>query len=49
MTRCHGGVTTDQAFDMSGNVKEWTLARAPGQNPIRGGASNDTDAASAAR
>jgi len=28
------------AFDMSGNVKEWTLARAAGQNPLRGGASN---------
>jgi hypothetical protein len=29
-------------FDMSGNVKEWTLAHAPGENPIRGGASNNT-------
>jgi hypothetical protein len=29
-------------FDMSGNVKEWTLARAAGQNPLRGGASNNT-------
>ena len=33
---------TNRAFDMSGNVKEWTLARAPGQNPMRGGASNNT-------
>jgi hypothetical protein len=37
------GVTTDTPFDMSGNVKEWTLAHQPGQNPIRGGASNNTD------
>ncbi|MGN6107529.1 MAG: MopE-related protein, partial [Kofleriaceae bacterium] len=29
------------AYDMSGNVKEWTAARAPGQNPLRGGASNN--------
>ena len=29
------------AFDMSGNVKEWTSARAPEQNPLRGGASNN--------
>jgi formylglycine-generating enzyme required for sulfatase activity len=32
---------TDDAFDMSGNVKEWTAARAAGQNPIRGGSSNN--------
>ncbi len=32
---------TDDAFDMSGNVKEWTQARSPGQNPLRGGASNN--------
>jgi formylglycine-generating enzyme required for sulfatase activity len=37
-----GAGTTAHVFDMSGNVKEWTLARLPGQNPIRGGASNDT-------
>ena len=35
------GTGTDDAFDMSGNVKEWTLQRAPGQNPLRGGASNN--------
>jgi hypothetical protein len=35
--------TNDKAYDMSGNVKEWTLAHQPGQNPIRGGASNNTD------
>ncbi|MCX5741333.1 MAG: MopE-related protein [Proteobacteria bacterium] len=34
------GAGTNDAFDMSGNVKEWTKARAAGQNPIRGGASN---------
>ncbi len=35
------GPGTADAYDMSGNVKEWTAARAPGQNPIRGGASNN--------
>ena len=35
------GPGTNDAFDMSGNVKEWTKARAVGQNPIRGGASNN--------
>ncbi len=34
-------VLANDAFDMSGNVKEWTLARASGQNPLRGGASNN--------
>ena len=34
-------VGTNDAYDMSGNVKEWTLARTPGQNPLRGGASNN--------
>jgi hypothetical protein len=34
--------TGTSVFDMSGNVKEWTLAHAPGENPIRGGASNNT-------
>jgi hypothetical protein len=38
-----GGTTNDHVFDMSGNVKEWTLAHQTGQNPIRGGASNNTD------
>ncbi|MBA3465057.1 MAG: hypothetical protein H0T46_34305 [Deltaproteobacteria bacterium] len=32
---------TNDAFDMSGNVKEWTQARGSGQNPLRGGASNN--------
>ena len=35
------GPGANDAFDMSGNVKEWTLERAPGQNPLRGGASNN--------
>jgi hypothetical protein len=33
--------TVDDAFDLSGNVKEWTLERTPGVNPIRGGAYNN--------
>jgi hypothetical protein len=36
------GVPALQVFDMSGNVKEWTKAQQPGQNPMRGGASNNT-------
>ncbi|MDX2018820.1 MAG: MopE-related protein [Deltaproteobacteria bacterium] len=28
-------------YDLSGNVKEWTAARAPGINPLRGGAYNN--------
>jgi len=35
------GPSTADAFDMSGNVKEWAAARAAGQNPLRGGASNN--------
>ena len=35
------GPGTADAYDMSGNLKEWTAARAAGQNPIRGGASNN--------
>ncbi len=29
------------AYDMSGNVKEWAQARLPGQNPLRGGSANN--------
>ena len=36
----NGGANT--AFDMSGNVKEWTAPRSVGQNPIRGGSANNT-------
>jgi formylglycine-generating enzyme required for sulfatase activity len=32
---------TDRAYDMTGNVKEWVQARLPGENPLRGGASNN--------
>jgi len=40
---CNCKANTDTgAFDMSGNVREWTLAHAPGENPIRGGAANGT-------
>jgi hypothetical protein len=35
------GPGVNDAFDMSGNVKEWVARRAPGQNPLRGGASNN--------
>ena len=35
------GAGAADAFDMSGNVKEWTLERAPGQNPLRGGSANN--------
>ncbi len=42
LTQCFAnGPSTADAFDMTGNVKEWTRARAPGQNPLRGGASNN--------
>jgi hypothetical protein len=35
------GSATNRVNDLSGNVKEWTLARFPGVNPLRGGASNN--------
>ncbi|MGE3542358.1 MAG: MopE-related protein [Kofleriaceae bacterium] len=38
---CFANKATADAFDMSGNVKEWTQARAAGENPLRGGASNN--------
>lgn len=41
LASCFANVDTG-VFDMSGNVKEWTLAHQPGENPIRGGASNNT-------
>jgi hypothetical protein len=31
---------SNQIFDMSGNLREWTAERLPSINPIRGGASN---------
>ncbi|HUS30995.1 MAG TPA: MopE-related protein [Kofleriaceae bacterium] len=41
LTSCVANTGTG-VFDMSGNVREWTLAHSPGENPIRGGASNGT-------
>lgn len=41
MAMCHANNGANDTFDMSGNVKEWTQARRPGQNPLRGGASNN--------
>jgi hypothetical protein len=35
------GPGANDAFDMSGNVKEWVAERQPDQNPLRGGASNN--------
>jgi len=35
------GTGTNDAFDMSGNIREWTAERLPGANPIRGGSSNN--------
>lgn len=35
------GTGVNDAFDMSGNVKEWTAERTAGRNPLRGGASNN--------
>jgi len=31
----------NDAFDLTGNVKEWTRERSPNVNPLRGGASNN--------
>ncbi len=31
-----------RVYDLSGNVKEWALARAAGVNPLRGGSMNNT-------
>ena len=39
----------DRVFDLSGNAKEWTLARLPGANPLRGGAANNETAGVACR
>jgi hypothetical protein len=36
-----GGAMTNRIFDMSGNLQEWTQARAAGINPMRGGSYND--------
>jgi len=36
------GTAADRVFDLSGNAKEWTEARSPGVNPLRGGSYNNT-------
>ncbi|NVB80917.1 MAG: hypothetical protein HOV81_21145, partial [Kofleriaceae bacterium] len=41
LTSCYADHPAGDVFDMSGNVREWTKARSPGQNPIRGGSSSD--------
>lgn len=41
LTSCYAPIGTG-VFDMSGNVREWTLAHTTGENPIKGGASNGT-------
>jgi hypothetical protein len=43
MTSCFAnGPGVNDAFDMSGNIREWVAPRLPGANPIRGGAANAT-------
>ena len=42
MPMCRQTFMTRDVYDLSGNVKEWTRARAAGVNPVRGGASNNT-------
>ncbi|HEY4176644.1 MAG TPA: MopE-related protein [Kofleriaceae bacterium] len=42
-TSCFSEHGTEDTYDLSGNVKEWVQERAPGQNPIRGGASNNEE------
>jgi len=40
---CYAGWSGgDRIYDMSGNAEEWTAARQPGINPLRGGSNNDT-------
>jgi hypothetical protein len=41
LASCYADHAAGGVFDMSGNVREWTKARSPGQNPIRGGSSSD--------
>ncbi len=43
-TSCYAnwGSAFNRLFDMSGNVKEWTLERMPMVNPLRGGSYNNT-------
>jgi hypothetical protein len=41
-TLCHANWGATDIFDLSGNVKEWTLERSAGVNPLRGGSYNNT-------
>lgn len=41
LASCYAEQGVNDAYDLTGNVKEWTAARASGQNPLRGGASNN--------
>ena len=36
---CYASWGSARVYDMSGNVAEWTAARSPGVNPLRGGSS----------
>ncbi|MCB9561661.1 MAG: hypothetical protein H6709_21280 [Kofleriaceae bacterium] len=40
--QCYANQPAGHVYDLSGNVKEWTAPRQIGNNPIRGGASNNT-------
>jgi hypothetical protein len=43
LSSCYAAISAAaHPFDMSGNVKEWVLAHQSAQNPIRGGAANNT-------
>lgn len=43
LPQCYAnGADANDAYDLSGNVREWTAPRMAGANPIRGGASNAT-------
>ncbi len=43
LTQCYANWGAGgHAFDLSGNVKEWTQARSAGENPLRGGSYTNT-------
>lgn len=41
MANCYVSWSGSRIYDLSGNVEEWTQARSPGVNPIRGGSATD--------
>jgi hypothetical protein len=41
-SQCFANLGGTGPFDLSGNVKEWTMAHVPGENPIRGGSYTST-------